>query len=162
MSKVTKLILTILLLSICWPEARAALPLTVADTSVVEPTHSKGLYNRLEKVERKKTSLFTKMKKLLAPPEVAQSGKNGWPGLVSIACAALGIITLTVGLASASVALLLAFVPFSICALVFGIIGANKKYKNKGLAIAGIILGSIEVLYLILGILIIAAFASIF
>ena len=46
--------------------------------------------------------------------------RPGWPGIAALVCGSIG------------------FFPG---ALVFGIIGLNKRYKNHGLAIAGLILG---------------------
>ena len=69
--------------------------------------------------------------------------RPGWPGLVSIICG-------------------LAFFLFplsSIAAIVFGIIGLNRRYKNHGMALTGLILGSLEIIgFVILFIAIINAF----
>lgn len=63
---------------------------------------------------------------------------NLW-GILSLVCGVLGIFIL----------------PFGIPALIFGIMGLKKP--GKGMAIAGLILGSVEVLILLLYILLVGA-----
>ena len=64
--------------------------------------------------------------------------RPGWPGVAAVVCGAVG------------------FFPG---AIVFGIIGLGKRYKNHGFAIAGIILGVIDIVLLVL---IVAAIISVF
>lgn len=64
--------------------------------------------------------------------------RPGWPGIAALVCGAVG------------------FFPG---AIVFGIIGLGKRYKNHGLAIAGIILGVLDIVLLVV---IVAAIISVF
>ena len=73
--------------------------------------------------------------------KVVHKKKIGWLGIVSISS---GLIGLIVGA-----------IPFGIAAMAFGIVGvAGKRMKLKGLAIAGLILGAIDI---IVGIFLVAA-----
>jgi hypothetical protein len=58
------------------------------------------------------------------------SSDSGWQGIVSLSSAVLG--------------LLIFGIPLGICAVIFGAMGLRKKLK--GLAIAGLCLGIIEIL----------------
>ncbi|MBC7554754.1 MAG: DUF4190 domain-containing protein [Taibaiella sp.] len=83
----------------------------------------------------------------------------GWPGIVSLVTGILGIAALFMGSAGAVIFL---FIPFGICALIFGIIGLKKKYVNRGMALAGLILGGLEMVVLFIFVLALIALASIF
>jgi hypothetical protein len=79
---------------------------------------------------------------LSEPLLTASSDTSAW-GIVAICCGVLGL-----------------FIPFlGIPALIFGAMGLKKKMK--GLAIAGLILGLIEVIILLLVILALGAVASV-
>lgn len=85
-------------------------------------------------------------------PNPSQSNKRGWPGPLSFIFGILAFVCL------ASIVLALLFIPFSIAALVIGIIGLNRRYKNQGFAIAGLVLGATGI---VLTAIIIAVIASI-
>ncbi len=94
--------------------------------------------------ERKLPRLFNAVKHA-ALPHAPEKGKTGWPGIVSLVCGVIGLYPLF-------------WLPLGIAAIVCGVIGLNsKKHTNTGMAIAGLILGSIEVLLFILLVAIIAA-----
>ena len=79
---------------------------------------------------------------LTEPLVTASSDTSAW-GIVAICCGVMGL-----------------FIPFlGIPALIFGAMGLKKKMR--GLAIAGFILGVIEVILLLLVLLAVAAVASI-
>jgi hypothetical protein len=68
------------------------------------------------------------------------SKDNGWQGIASFAC---------------GVAILLSFaLPYllflSVPAIIFGAMGVGKKHTNRGLALAGLILGALTVLFVAL------------
>ena len=72
--------------------------------------------------------------RLHLPVRNPNDNRPGWPGIVALACAA-GAIVMPI---------------FAIpAAIVFGIIGLNKRYKNHGLALAGLILGVLELIAIV-------------
>ncbi len=87
---------------------------------------------------------------------VSSRSKTGWPGILSIIFAGLGLIFLAVMLSAAfstpvaPLNLIIGFVGwlvFAICAMAFGGLGiSKKKHRNTGLAIAGLILGGLEII----------------
>jgi hypothetical protein len=104
----------------------------------------------------------------LTPPpyHYGNENANGSAGLVSLcmgvagmACYIAGVATLDAAAGSGSTGLFLAGLVLGIMAMVFGIIG--HKRPNRGMAIAGTILGIIEVaialVVLIIAILVVAA-----
>jgi hypothetical protein len=100
--------------------------------------------------ERRLPRLFSAYKSMVFPHAAPAAGgpreKQGWPGIVSLACGVVGLVST------------LAWVPLGIAAIVFGIIGLNRrKYKFTGMALAGLILGGLEILLFILLVAIIAA-----
>jgi hypothetical protein len=91
--------------------------------------------------------------KSISKPNKSSSSKSGgewdWASIVSLSAGVLGLFV--------------AALPLGICAIVFGAIGMSRtsggKRKGKGFAIAGLILGILEVLliFLVLGLLLGAA-----
>ena len=95
--------------------------------------------------ERKLPKMLQAVKALVLPDK--GKGKTGWPGIVSLVCGVVGLVSA------------IAWVPLGIAAIVFGIIGLNqKKHVYTGMALAGLILGAIEILLFILLVAIFAAF----
>ncbi len=75
---------------------------------------------------------------LLPAPDHAKkesaTDKIGWEGIASLVCGVIGLFIVPI--------------LFSTAAVVFGFMGLNgKKHKNTGLAIAGLILGGVGVIY---------------
>ncbi len=130
--------------------AYAAFPVKRATVSTTVTSSYEPGVNIIEKAtEFRTTKKLPFLQRLLhfLPIETHNAAnKPGWPGIVSLVCGILGI-----------------YFPLAIilgpCALVFGIVGLNNKYKNKGMALAGVILGGIEILFWIL---LIALFATLF
>lgn len=83
------------------------------------------------------------------PISTKEGGEWDWASIVSLSAGVLGLFV--------------AALPLGICAIVFGAIGMSRtsggKRKGKGFAIAGLILGILEVLliFLVLGLLLGAA-----
>lgn len=118
------------------PRSFAAFPATsksVVNESTVATTNHKTLS------ERKLPRLLDHVVTTLMPDHVKKEGssaKAGWQGIVSLICGVVGLFI---------VPLL-----FSTAAIVFGILGLNSdKHIYTGLAIAGLILGGIGVIYAI-------------
>ena len=65
--------------------------------------------------------------------EPVVSSDSGWPGIVSLSCAVLGLV--------------IAGLPLGICAIVFGALGLSRELK--GMAIAGLVLGIIDVIVIL-------------
>jgi hypothetical protein len=76
--------------------------------------------------------------------------KSGWPGIVALVCGVAtitGLVCVLAGVTTAVSALLvLLFIP----ALVFGIVGIDKNRRYRNLALVGLIIGGIWVLWLLL------------
>ena len=73
-------------------------------------------------------------------------------GLVSLIAGVLGLIFMFIpGIG-------IIFIPLAVAAFVFGILGL--KGSNKGMAIAGLILGAVELLILLIAVAFVAAFIS--
>ena len=49
-------------------------------------------------------------------------------------------------------------IPFSLAAMIFGIVGLNRRYKNQGLALAGLILGAVELAIFLIVLIVVASF----
>jgi hypothetical protein len=84
---------------------------------------------------------------------------GGWIGITALSLAAVALISFIVGLTSFYWGgLLLAAIGASIAAIVLGAIGLKKK--NGGAALAGMILGILEIVaFLTLIVVLVAAFA---
>ena len=78
----------------------------------------------------------------VAPQEAGSSADNGTTGILSFTFGVAGILTLIAGIITGGSVILL-WPAFGIAAIVLGAIGLNKK--NNGLAVAGFVLGLIEV-----------------
>lgn len=129
--------------------AKAAFPvhkMKHAATTTVLEQQSEGRH----KLSLKKISTMAKAALHMYQQPVAD--KPGWPGVVSLVCAGAALLSLL------GVGVL--FLPFSIGAIVFGIVGLNSKYKNQGMATAGLVLGIIELVFFIIAIVLIAAFLA--
>jgi hypothetical protein len=91
---------------------------------------------------QKHFSAFSKIKALMHP-----SGKkegSGWEGILAIVCGGMSFLALFASYLLPGVGLVLLCIP----AIIFGILGINKK--NNGLAIAGLVLGGVTLLILLL------------
>lgn len=135
------LLLTIFLSAIAPSDSYAAFPSKSADETTILKEHTSF-----------KQELKTAIKeyKKTAPQVTGKGGESADAfGVVSLICGVLGFIFLflpTIGIV---------FIPLAIAALVFGILGL--KGSHKGMSIAGLILGAVEVLLLILAIVFVAA-----
>ena len=143
--------LTLLICCIGLNTAKAAFPLrTPQDSTTV---HTPGIISGSTDMPAAHTmhrSLFDRIRVLAHPQDNMHAhhhgAKPGWPGIAALAAGAIGLSSVYLWL------------PFGILAIVFGIIGVGHKYKNKGLALAGLILGGLEILALALAVIIIASF----
>lgn len=102
--------------------------------------------------ERKLGRMVTRVKHIMAPRSVVHDGvKTGWQGIVAISCSFAAIVTLFVGFGF--------FIPLAVAGIIFGALGVSKKkHFNTGWALAGLLLGCLEIVLLIaLVVLIIAA-----
>lgn len=129
-------VVALLLLTIV-PPAYAAFPIT-ADTTTIEvapPSH-----------KHVTTSASTTFKKSSAPirSDRKKYAYNGEPGF--------GIVALVCGLAGIILPI------FGIPAIVFGLLGMERRLK--GFAIAGLVLGILEVVFVLLAIVFAVAFAA--
>jgi len=70
---------------------------------------------------------------------------SGWPGITSFVCGVLGLALPVI---------------FCLPAIVFGIIGLGRRYSDHGLAIAGLVLGLLELLAVIILLIIIASIVA--
>ena len=102
-------------------------------------THSETTHSLTHKsfAERKVPQFVSHIVALSFPDHAkkdTKGEKSGWEGIVSLVCGIAGLITLPIF--------------FSSAAIVFGILGMNsRKHSNTGLAIAGLILGGIGLIY---------------
>ncbi len=95
--------------------------------------------------ERKLPRLLSAAKQM-AFPHAPEKHKSGWQGIASLVCGVAGLFTAY------------GWLILGICAIVFGAIGLNKsKHTNTGMALAGLILGSVEILLFLLLVAIFAA-----
>ena len=76
----------------------------------------------------------------------AQKNKPGWPGIVALVTGILGLFSIWL------------LIPFSLAAMIFGIVGLNRRYKNQGLALAGLILGAVELAIFLIVLIVVASF----
>ncbi|MCC6187325.1 MAG: hypothetical protein IT256_09255 [Chitinophagaceae bacterium] len=126
-------------------KAFAAFPIAAEQITINEHNSSEKIVQQKEKKQ-----IFNLKQK----PAVAQGEDKGVFGIVSFSlatvCLILGLSVVTAG-----------FLPFLMLlgAFVTGIIGVQRRRKLKGLAIAGLVVGSVAIVLLILAIAIIAALA---
>lgn len=95
-----------------------------------------------------KTGRFISQVKYMAHARPYVEGsrpKSGWPGIVSLVCAAAALLCLV------SVAVAPFFFVFAVAAIIFGAVGVSpRRHTNTGLALAGLILGALEILAVVL------------
>lgn len=138
-----------LVLVSCLNQSYAAFPVVHKDATTTAWVSTPRTFG-----ERRLPQYVSHLRHSMFPGNVAHHHveKTGWPGIVSISCGvgALASIFVFGGL----------FFPLAICAIVFGAIGVSKrKHTNTGLALAGLLLGSILiVLFVTLVALIVAAY----
>lgn len=125
-------------------KAFAAFPIAAEQITINEHNSSEKIVQQKEKKQ-----IFNLKQK----PAVAQGEDQGVFGIVSFSLATVGLI---LGLSAITGGL--AFLML-IGAFVTGIIGVQRRRKLKGLAIAGLVVGSVAIVLLILAIAIIAALA---
>lgn len=137
------ILLLTMLLSLTATSSYAAFPAKTQDETFIAKEH-KSL-----KQELKQTVLQYKN----TAPKATRVGGGAADafGIVSLICGVLGAIFLIVGGAAG-----ILFVPLAVAALVFGILGL--KGSHQGMAIAGLILGAVEILILLVAIIFVAAF----
>lgn len=122
---------------------------TTTNNTIAVPT------NKELRKEQRLQNLNTLKAYLLAQSDGRDTKKGhshgsgaGWEGIVSLVCGILSFVGFGVPV------LILLCIP----AIIFGILGLNKPHK--GMALAGLILGSIALLILILAIIILAVLLS--
>ena len=95
-------------------------------------------------------------------PKADYSSKpgNGWPGIVSLFCGVAMVISFVVAALMGPVLFVSIFFLSTIAAFVLGIIGLGRRYSNHGLAIAGLVLGSLGIILIALVIALISALAG--
>jgi hypothetical protein len=132
-------------------DCRAAFPAHLYKKSSCKLQQTNHLGDRIEKLN---SALWNFPKKLFTPQtehHVSEGGtvKTGWQGIASFVCAIAALVNYYL------------FIPLSICAFVLGIIGSNKKkHYNTKWAVAGLVIGSIEILIMLLVAIIIVALTT--
>lgn len=147
------IIFTLLTLSAIPQAGKAAFIVASGDA----PTKTETIVHK-PFAHRKIPVLINNVRKTISGEHVVRDhSKPGWPGVLSFVFALVAIA----GFFMSSVALPV-YLLGAICAIVFGGIGLNrKKYSNRGFAIAGLVLGILEVVALVLlVVLFFAAFSA--
>lgn len=107
-------------------------------------------------MERKVPTLVKTAGKMLNPRP--GNGNPGWPGAISFVCSMLGLLSVVFLFTPGLAVLSLLYLFEAIAGIIFGAIGVNtRRYSNTGLAIAGLVLGILEVLGLVLLIILLIA-----
>ncbi len=147
---VVRIMLIILLICSGTDRSFGAFPIKETTTTAVAGEHTVKRSFRTTKVAK----LYAQLKHVAHPtPIIDRNGqKSGWPGITSLISALVAIAALYTFPAF--------FLLFAIAAIVFGAIGlSRKRYSNNGLALAGLILGALEILALVA---LIAALVAVF
>lgn len=149
-------LLTFILLATGVTHSYAAFP--VKDATTIIAGNEEIMAKKSFKKSRIATS-FQQVKKMISSHAIGEgsSPKSGWPGITAFVCSLLALGCLTV------ISLVPFFFLFAILGIIFGAIGVSKKrYSSTGLALAGLILGSLEIVAAIVLIaIIISALAAI-
>ena len=134
------------------PSASRAAFIITAKTADAVPVHVKRPF-----MQRKLPMAITAMTHAPRPEDSYRDhSKPGWPGAVAFGCSLLAIAGLFIPYAGVIIYLLA-----SICAIVFGSIGVSKrKYSNTGFAVAGLVLGILEILALVAFIILLLTFLA--
>ena len=135
-----------------------ATPKTNAVTTVVDPAETKQTVN--DKTQSVIASIKSHVKSIFPAHHKREekSKKPAWQSIASLGCSTLGFIMMVAGFASvisaigwtafASVAVVFGLM-CGIAGLIFGIMGLKKrKHKFRGFAMAGLILGCVDIFFL--------------
>lgn len=114
----------------------AAFPVTPKQSTELSATHAYSAHKNFS--ERRIPRLLHRAEEKILSTARPEKHKTSWPGIVSLASAVMVI--------AAVFALPVLCIPLSVVAIVFGIIGVNKRYRLRGLALAGFALGVIELM----------------
>jgi hypothetical protein len=111
---------------------------------------------------RKIPAAFSAVRKVISGDGTLRDhSKPGWLGVVSFACSMFAIATIFLASIPGLSVLFSFYLLAAIAGIIFGGIGLNKrKYSNTGYAIAGLVLGIVEVVALILLVVLIVAALS--
>lgn len=133
-------LLLVMILSLTSTSSYAAFPAKTQDEATIVKEQSTFRQNLEQSILQYKNT---------APKSTVGGASADAFGIVSLIAGVLGLIFMFIpGIG-------IIFIPLAVAALVFGILGL--KGSHKGMAIAGLILGAVELFLLLLGILFIAA-----
>ncbi len=133
----------LIILVLCSGIDRSYAAFPVKETSASNVAANEGSTKRSFRAT-KVAQLYAQLKHVAHPlPVIDKNGqKSGWPGITSFIASILAIAALYT--------FPFFFILFAILAIVFGAIGlSRKRYSGTGLALAGLIIGSLEILALI-------------
>lgn len=119
--------------------------LTVDSTATTLSTTTNGFHTNTDQ------SLLYRTISRYTTPKLAQNlspRTSGWEGIVAFVCGVIGFVGWPVTIL------------MSILAIIFGAIGMGRRKRNRGLAIAGLVLGIIGVVVGILALVLIISLLS--
>ena len=132
--KLTNILTTLVLVFALAPTSYAAIPARPNTTTESVPVKT---VTHKSFAERKVPQYLNHVIAMMFPDHAKKESagdKSGWQGIVSLVCGIIGIFVLPIF--------------FSTAAIVFGFLGLNsEKHQYTGLAIAGLILGGIGLIY---------------
>jgi len=128
------------------PTCKAAFPVQTAAEAEIAPAGHGG-------------KLHEAVTRYISPtlPKPAKESDNGLNGILSFTFGIGGLLAIIAGIITGG-GIILLWPAFGIAAVVLGAIGMGKK--QKGLAIAGLVLGIIETFIFLLGIVLVIAIAG--